>query len=344
MFTSFSFFYCLIQFITILLLINERQNERITIGDFALVLGLNGTIIHLLWWNIKRLSDFSKLLGETQQALKAIFAPVEIYDINNAKTLEYKKGIIEFNNVTFGYVKNNPFFKNFSLKIKSKEKIGIVGYSGGGKSTFVKLLLRLYDLQKGEILIDGQNISKVTQESLRQLIGIIPQDPTLFHRTFRENILYGNTKASNKELLEASKKAHAHEFIINTPNKYETKVGERGIKISGGQRQRVSIARVILKDAPILVFDEATSQLDSITEKYIQNSMDFLMKDKTTIVIAHRLSTLLKMDRILVFDKGKIVEDGSHKELLNKKNHFYKLWQTQINGYINNKNEDFKLN
>ena len=202
------------------------------------------------------------------------------------------------------------------MTIEAGQKVGLVGYSGGGKSTFVNLILRLFDVTDGHILIDGQDIRNVTQDSLRSNIAMIPQDPSLFHRTLMENIRYGRIEATDEEVIEAAKKAHAHEFISKLPQGYESPVGERGVKLSGGQRQRIAIARAILKNAPILILDEATSQLDSVTESDIQESLWELMQGKTTIVIAHRLSTLLHMDRIIVFDQGKIVEDGTHTEFL----------------------------
>lgn len=212
--------------------------------------------------------------------------------------------------------------------------MGLVGFSGSGKSTLVNLILRFYDIQSGEILIDGQNICQVTGDSLRQQIAMIPQDPTLFHRSLMENIRYGREEASDQEVFEAAKLAHCHEFIDQLDEKYHSLVGERGVKLSGGQRQRIAIARAILKNAPILIMDEATSSLDSVTEKIIQRSLENLMKNRTTIIIAHRLSTLLHMDRILVFHQGFLVEDGSIQELLNKKGHFSQLWNMQADGFL----------
>ncbi|MGI4776029.1 MAG: ABC transporter ATP-binding protein, partial [Janthinobacterium lividum] len=217
---------------------------------------------------------------------------------------------------------------------ESGEKIGLVGYSGSGKSTFVNLILRLYDIESGEILIDDQNIASVTQDSLRANIAMIPQDPSLFHRSLMENIRYGKIGASEEEVIEAAKAAKAHEFIKALPQGYDSLVGERGIKLSGGQRARIAIARAILKDAAILIFDEATSALDSVTEGYIQDSLNKLMQNKTTIIIAHRLSTLMKMDRIVVFDGGKITQDGSHTELLSEDGLYKTLWNAQIAGFI----------
>jgi ATP-binding cassette subfamily B protein len=221
-----------------------------------------------------------------------------------------------------------------SVTIPAGQKVGLVGYSGNGKTTFANLILRLFDVTSGRILIDGQDIREVTQESLRAQISLIPQDPFLFHRTLLENIRYGRLDASEQDIITAAQKAHAHEFIAKLPQGYESLVGERGVKLSGGQRQRIAIARAILKNAPILILDEATSQLDSITESKIQDSLWQLMQDKTAIVIAHRLSTLLHMDRILVFGQGKIIEDGTHQDLLAKQGVYKTLWDMQVGGFL----------
>ncbi len=224
--------------------------------------------------------------------------------------------------------------KAFNLKINSGEKIALIGPSGGGKTTLVKLLMRFLDIQKGEITIDGQNIAAATQDSLRRNIAFVPQEPILFHRTLRENIGYAKPGATEQEIIKAAKLAHAHEFISSFPQGYETLVGERGIKLSGGERQRVAIARAILKDAPILVLDEATSSLDSESEHYIQDALKNLMQGKTVIVIAHRLSTIMQMDRIVVLEQGKITEEGKHEELLKMQQGTYqKLWQIQAGGF-----------
>jgi len=260
---------------------------------------------------------------------------LEIADIKRATKLKVKNGEISFENVCFAYENNGNVVDNFSLDIKPKETVALVGSSGAGKTTLVKLILRMFDIQKGKILIDGQDISKVTQESLRQSVSLVPQDPILFHRSLMENIRYGKPNATNKEVFRASKLAHCDEFISRLKNGYDTFVGERGIKLSGGERQRVAIARAILRDAPILIMDEATSSLDSESEKFIQDSLDKLMKEKTVIVVAHRLSTIKKVDRIVVIDKKKIVEDGTHKSLIELKNGIYKkLWDIQVGGFI----------
>lgn len=318
-------------------LIKGRQEGWVSAGDFALVLGINTTIVNFLWEIMKDFSQFSKLFGRISQALSMIHVPYDLEDVPDAKPLVIASkngGEILFDQVQFQYNGTTPLFQNKSIIIHFGEKVGLVGYSGGGKTTFVNLILRLYDVQAGRILIDCQDIAKVTQDSLRAAIGMIPQDPSLFHRSLRENIRYGRPDASDQEVEEAAKKAHAHGFICHLPAGYDALVGERGVKLSGGQRQRIAIARAILKNAPILILDEATSQLDSVTEQDIQDSLWNLMQDKTTIVVAHRLSTLIRMDRILVFDQGKIVQDGSHLELLSQEGLYKTLWDAQVGGFL----------
>jgi ATP-binding cassette subfamily B protein len=221
------------------------------------------------------------------------------------------------------------------LRVRSGEKVALVGPSGAGKSTIVKILFRFYEITRGKILIDGQDISRVTQESLRDQISLVPQEPILFHRTLRENIRYGRPGASDEEVVEAARQAHCHEFISGLDKGYDTYVGERGIKLSGGERQRVAIARAILKNAPILVLDEATSSLDSESEALIQDALRVLMRDKTVIVIAHRLSTIMQMDRIIVLENGTVADMGTHQELLRTEGGLYKkLWQLQAGGFL----------
>lgn len=304
-------------------------------GDFALVLSLSISLA----WNIpeigKQMQRFSKVVGACNQALSVIKIPHEIIDTPNAKILNVTQGEIRFEQVLFHYENNKPLFDNLNITIKAGEKVGLMGFSGGGKSSFIKLILRLLDIQKGSILIDNQNIQEVSVSSLRKQIGTIPQEPDLFHRTIMENIRFANPDATDQDVIEAAKKAKCHDFIKELPDQYQSLVGERGIKLSGGQKQRIAIARAFLKNAPILLLDEATSSLDSITERYIHESLHDVMVNKTTIVIAHRLSTLKDMNRILVFDKGKIIEDDSLDSLLADKNsHFYKLWQMQAEGFI----------
>ncbi len=318
-------------------LIHLYGNHLITVGDFALILGLGTEVGHITWYTMQEIDEFNEAVGKCKQSLNSLIVPQEIQDKKDAATLRVTKGQITFSKVKFHYKGTDPLFQNKSVTIEAGKKVGLVGYSGGGKSTFVNLILRLYDVTEGQILIDGQDIRDVTQESLYHTIAMIPQDPTLFHRTLMENIRYGRSEATDEEVYEAAKRAHAHEFIKVLPQGYECLVGERGVKLSGGQRQRIAIARAILKNAPILILDEATSQLDSVTERLIQDSLWELMQDKTTIVIAHRLSTLLHMDRILVFDNGKIVEDGTHQELLVRGGIYKTLWETQVDGFLPDK-------
>lgn len=315
-------------------LIQGHQAGWITVGDFVIVLTINTAIVDFMWEATREFPNFTRLSGKIIQALRAILAEVKIKDATKATPLIVRKGEIQFEEVRFNYHGAEVLFKDKSIHIQPGEKVGLVGYSGGGKTTFVNLILRLYDLNSGQIRIDGQDISQVTQDSLRNAISMIPQDPSLFHRSLMENIRYGRLDATDEEVMEAAKKAHAHEFIMAINEGYAALVGERGVKLSGGQRQRVVIARAILKNAPILILDEATSQLDSLTEGEIQTSIQELMQDKTTIIIAHRLSTLLHMDRILVFDKGQIVESGSHNELLQQAGLYCALWNKQVGGFL----------
>ncbi|MBX9697590.1 MAG: ATP-binding cassette domain-containing protein, partial [Alphaproteobacteria bacterium] len=298
------------------------------------ILIINISIVDFLWSLSIDMGKFAELVGNISQGLTVALSPLQITDQAGASALQVTEGTIIFENVTFDYHDDDPVFKALSVILKGGEKVGLVGYSGGGKTTFVNLILRLHDTQSGRIMIDGQNIKVVTQDSLHEAIGMIPQDPSLFHRSLFENIGYGNVRAEKEEIYVAAKKAHAHQFIESFPKGYDTLVGERGIKLSGGQRQRIAIARAILKDAPILILDEATSQLDSITEQLIQESLMSLIHQKTTLVIAHRLSTLLHMDRILVFDRGTIIQDGSHNTLIAQEGLYKTLWQTQVGGFI----------
>ena len=269
--------------------------------------------------------------GTVSQALSILInAPI----MKDLPELKVNEGNIHFNSVGFRYKNDIGLFENLSVKIPSGQKVGLVGYSGSGKSTFVNLILGLYEVTSGAIIIDNQNINACTADSLRSSIGMIPQESSLFHRNLIENIRYGQVDATDEEVIKGSKLAHAHEFIEKLPNKYASLVGERGVKLSGGQRQRIAIARAILKDAPILIMDEATSALDSITEHLIQESLDHLMQGKTTLVVAHRLSTLLNMDRILVFSEGVIVQDGTHSDLLKIDGLYKLLWSSQVGGFL----------
>jgi ATP-binding cassette subfamily B protein len=334
MWVFYGYSFVFVQAFSLYFLVIGRQEGVISIGDFALVLSINVAVVEFLWQLAKEFSEFSKYVGKITQALRITTAPIEIEDSLHAKPLIVNKATILFEAVQFQYPSAEPLFNGLSVTVHAGQRVGLVGYSGSGKSTFVNLILRLFEVTGGRILVDGQDVRDVTQESLHEAIGIIPQDPSLFHRTLMDNIRYGRPEATEAGVIEAAKGAHAHEFISALSEGYNSLVGERGVKLSGGQRQRVAIARAMLKNAPILILDEATSQLDSVTESYIQDSLWRLMQNKTTIVIAHRLSTLLHMDRILVFDRGKIVEDGTHEELLDAKKIYYALWSAQVGGFL----------
>jgi ATP-binding cassette subfamily B protein len=313
-------------------MIHLKRIAAITIGDFAYVFGIAFIVADDIWHVTISMQDFSRAMGNLKSALSILTVPQENLDPPHAKPLVLKTPTIEFKHVRFGYDKHDPLFSDLNISIKAGEKVGLVGHSGAGKSSLVNLLLRYFHTTAGQILMGGQDTSTVTQDSLREYIAVIPQDTLLFHRTLMENILYGNPMASDAEVIEASKKAHIHEFIMTLPEQYNAYVGERGIKLSGGQRQRIAIARAILKDAPILILDEATSSLDSHTEKLIQESLNFLIADqrKTVIAVAHRLSTLKHMDRIIVLDTGTIVEEGTHEALIHQENSLYRrLWKLQ---------------
>jgi ATP-binding cassette subfamily B protein len=279
----------------------------------------------------EQISNLQKAVSEMEDIVFFWKTDIAVQDVPNAGTLVASKGDIEFDRVNFAYKgQRKPIYDNFALRIKPGEKVALVGHSGSGKSTFVKLLQRLYDIQGGEIRIDGQNIASVTQESLRKAIALVPQEPILFHRTLWENIAYGRPGASMDEIVAAAEKAYAHEFIQTLPLGYDTLVGERGVKLSGGERQRVAIARAILANAPILILDEATSSLDSISEHVIQKALAALIEGRTTITIAHRLATIKAVDRILVFNEGSIVEEGTHASLTgNPRSHYKRLYDMQ---------------
>ena len=308
---------------------------KFTAGDFLLIQAYVITVVQNIWNFGRVVRNIYSDLSEAAEMTEILVTPHEIRDIPNAKDLKVANGKIEFIDVGFNYHETRSILKKFNLNIEPGQKVALVGPSGAGKSTLVKLLLRMHDVSSGKVLIDGQNISKVTQESLWKNISLVPQDPVLFHRTLRENIRYGRFDATDTEVEHAAKLAHCHEFIAGLSDKYETYVGERGVKLSGGERQRVAIARAILKNAPILFLDEATSSLDSQSEHYIQDALNNLMKGKTVIMVAHRLSTIMSADRILVVDHGEVVEDGSHAQLLKKKTGLYKkLWDLQAGGFI----------
>jgi ATP-binding cassette subfamily B protein len=316
------------------------QRGLLTIGDFVLIQAYLLTTFQQLIGINRNLRRFYDSYADSTEMIDILNTPHEIKDLPDAKKLVVSEGVIDFKDIEFYFHANRLILENFNLHIKGNEKVALVGPSGAGKSTITKLLLRFYDVRGGEVLIDGQNISDVTQDSLRESVAFVPQEPVLFHRTLMENIRYGRRDATDEEVLEAAKKAHCHEFISGFPDKYETFVGERGVRLSGGERQRVAIARAMLKNAPILVLDEATSSLDSESEALIQSALDVLMEGKTVITIAHRLSTIMKMDRIVVIDGGKVVAEGTHDKLLEDESGLYhKLWSIQAGGFIADEDE-----
>jgi ATP-binding cassette subfamily B protein len=287
-------------------------------------------------WELNSITRaYSRVIGDAHEMTEILNKPLDLID-NSNQDLHASNGKVVFDNVTFTHDQGEgeQVFKNFSLQIPDGQRVGLVGHSGSGKTTLTRILLRFSEIDSGLITIDGQNIRDVSQQSLHESVAYVAQEPILFHRSLRENIAYSRLDASDKDIIAATKKAHALEFIEKLPSGFETLVGERGVKLSGGQRQRIAIARAILKDAPILVLDEATSALDSESEKLIQASLETLMKGRTSIVIAHRLSTIAKLDRIVVLENGKIIEDGTHAELLKQNGTYAKLWSHQSGGFI----------
>ncbi len=304
------------------------------VGDVVLVITYLMRIFDKLWDTGNNVRQIYEALADANEMTEMLIQPHEVNDAPDAAILRPEGGRVQFKDVSFGYYRETPVLNHFNLDISSGERLALIGPSGGGKSTIVKALFRLFDIQSGEILIDGQSIAKVTQNSLREVLSLVPQEPILFHRSLMENIRYARPEATDEEVINAAKLAHAHEFIKSFREGYATLVGERGIKLSGGERQRVAIARAILKDSPILVLDEATSSLDSESEMFIQDALRRLMQNRTTIVVAHRLSTIMQMDRIVVIGDGKIIEEGKHEELLKLHEGLYqKLWGIQAGGF-----------
>jgi ATP-binding cassette subfamily B protein len=316
--------------------IDGYLNNQLTLGDISFIISMVLVLITNMQSMIWGFTHLLEHIGQTREGVDIIYKARTVIDKPDATYLNVNQASIKFDNTRFSYPEkpDHNVFENLNLEIPAGQKIGLVGTSGAGKSTLMNLILRFFDLSDGQILIDGQNIAEVTQQSLRNHIAVIPQDTSLFHRSLMDNIRYGRLEASDAEVFEAAKKAHAHGFISDLPDSYATLVGERGVKLSGGQRQRIAIARAILKDAPILILDEATSALDSESEKAIQDSLKTLMEGKTVIAIAHRLSTIAHLDRIIVMDNGKIVEDGTHEELLAKDRHYAMLWSMQSGGFL----------
>ncbi len=311
----------------------------VTIGAVALITALVIRLIGMSGWILTTVASVFDAMGTVEEGMQTISRPIDVVDRPDAKPLVVTRGEIRYEDVSFHYGKEGGVIDRLSLRIAPGEKVGLVGRSGAGKSTLVNLLLRFYDVEGGRILIDGQDIAEVTQDSLRAHIGMVTQDTSLLHRSVMENILYGNPSASESAAIAAAKKAHAHDFIIGLRDArgregYAAQVGERGVKLSGGQRQRVAIARVLLKNAPILILDEATSALDSEVEATIQEQLYNLLEGKTVIAIAHRLSTIAAMDRLVVMDQGRIVEQGSHRKLLAKGGLYADLWARQSGGFL----------
>jgi ATP-binding cassette subfamily B multidrug efflux pump len=319
------------------------MDGSITVGAIAIAISLALRINGMSMWIMWEVSALFENMGTVVDGMKTLAKPVDIQDKPNAKPLTVPHGGIRFEDVSFHYGENKGVISNLNLDIKPGEKVGLVGRSGAGKSTLVNLLLRFHDVEGGKITIDDQVISDITQDSLRSNIGMVTQDTSLLHRSIRDNILYGNPDASEADLIKATTQAQADEFIQSLTDPfgnvgYDAQVGERGVKLSGGQRQRVAISRVLLKDAPLLVLDEATSALDSEVEAAIQESLNELMEGKTVIAIAHRLSTIAAMDRLIVLDKGSVVEQGTHQELISRKGIYAQLWAHQTGGFIGENN------
>ena len=318
--------------------------NAITVGAIAFTLSLVLRLNMMQGRLMGQLNGMMRHFGVAQNAMETIAQPLELTDAPDAEPLKVTGAGIKFENVRFHYGREKGIIEGVDLNVRPGEKIGLVGHSGAGKSTLVNLLLRFYDLESGRILIDGQDISKVTQESLRANIGVVTQDTALLHRSVKANILFGRAGANEEEMIAAAKSAEAHDFIMDLKDSrgrtdYHAQVGERGVKLSGGQRQRVAIARVLLKDAPILVLDEATSALDSEVEAAIQSQLDKLMDGKTVIAIAHRLSTIAAMDRLVILDHGRVVEEGTHEALLARGGHYARLWERQSGGFLDLKDE-----
>lgn len=333
----------LLNFVVLYFALRLWSEGQVTVGSVVLIQTYLWEMYMALWDFGRNIRHFYEHLADANEMSEILRTPIEVVDEVGSRNLKATRGAVEFSAVTFSYSQKKlegdgeverEVLKHLSFVVKPGERIALIGPSGGGKTTITKLLLRLFDLQKGKILIDGQDISKVKQDSLRAQIALVPQDPILFHRSILENMRYGRTDATDKEVMAAAKMAHCHEFIAHFPAGYETFVGERGVKLSGGERQRIAIARAILANTRILILDEATSSLDSESEKYIKDALKILMKGKTVFVIAHRLSTVVDMDRILVLEKGKIVEQGSHTDLIAGEGLYKRLWDLQVGGYL----------
>ncbi len=317
-------------------MIHLRQQAEISTGDLIFVMLTALAISFDLWAFISGMCDFTKQIGDFKSSFNVLETPHETIDSSIARDIRLKQGTIEFKNLSFAYQEEQPIFSGLNLSIKAGEKIGLIGHSGAGKSTLISLLLKNFKPRSGTILLDGHSIEEMTSDSVRRQISLIPQDIMLFHRSIAENIGYAKENASFEEIKQAAQLANIDEFIESLPEQYETIVGERGVKLSGGQRQRIAIARAILKNAPIIILDEATSSLDTVTEQQIQQSINTILEQNgaTVIAIAHRLSTIRHMDRIVVMEGGAIIEEGRFDELINKDGYFKSLWDAQVNGMV----------
>lgn len=311
------------------------QFHLANVGVVYLVISYTLSVVAQLWSATHATRQYVRIIGDASPMIATLHEPIEIKDVVDTVPAHISRGVIAFQDVAFTHEEGaKSLFHNFSLDIPAGQRVGLVGHSGSGKTSLTRLLLRFSDIKKGRITIDDQDISQIAQDDVHRAISYVPQEPLLFHRSLRENIAYGKPQATDQQILQAAKAAHADDFIKDLPEGLDTIVGERGVKLSGGQRQRIAIARAILKDAPILVLDEATSALDSESEKLIQASLETLMKNRTSIVIAHRLSTIAKLDRIIVLENGNIIEDGSHEDLLKHGGTYAKLWAHQSGGFI----------
>jgi len=330
-----SFLVVAAEFLLFYFAIRLWRDGLMSIGSFVLIQAYLISLVNRMWNFTRIIRDFYQSFADAEEMVTILQIPHEIKDAPAARELEVKKGEIIFQNLEFSFNQTRKVLRDFNLTIRPGEKIALIGPSGAGKSTIIRLLFRFHDAERGAIKIDGQDIKQVTQESLRRNLSLVPQDPILFHRTLKDNIRYGRREASDDEIYRAANLAHCREFIEGLNQKYDTYVGERGVKLSGGERQRVAIARAIVKNAPILVLDEATSSLDSESEALIKDALKVLMKGKTSIVIAHRLSTIRQMDRIVVIDDGRVAEEGTHTELISRPGSIYRrMWKLQAGGFL----------